>query len=268
MKWTSLLFVVAACTVQENGPDDPTAKCDGVLQDDEGAVIDSTFDQDGDGFKDKNVADCHDVYDPDRLDCDDTTAAIRPDALEVQCNDIDDDCNEATDDSFDNDGDGISTCDDCDDSDDRAWPGNEEICWDDVDNDCDQIVDNNCGLNYNGLFTITEPVPHPQYTCFVGAIDVDFDEVTFINIPPALTVFNSHGSQPGIMNGEFISPGEFDLVVENLFTSPVGCDELYRFSGVFTDANTFVATLELEFSGGICFNCANQSYDVVGIRIP
>jgi len=261
-----LLIALVGCTVQQTADEDPTAKCDGVLQKDEGQVIDSTFDADGDGFKDADNIECHDVYDPAQLDCDDANPDIRPDAAEVQCNDIDDDCNEVTEDAFDIDGDAIDSCFDCDDNDDRVYPGNEEICWDLVDNDCDNIIDNDCGFDYNGVFAITSPVPHPQYTCFIGAIEIDFDEFTVIFQPPALTILPSNGIQPGTLNGEFDAPGEFVLETENLFTSAIGCDEYYRFSGTFSDADNFTGTLEVVFSGGVCLNCENQLWDVTGVR--
>ena len=99
-------------------------------------------------------------------DCDDTLAAVNPAAIEI-CNDIDDDCDNATDDEDggvvstswypDVDGDGygdfsgtpIGSCDgasgyapddskhpaDCDDADDTVYPGALELC-DDVQQDC------------------------------------------------------------------------------------------------------------------------------------
>ncbi len=80
-------------------------------------------DGDGDGF-----TDCE--------ECDDTDAAVNPDAMEV-CNGIDDDCDPATDENADLDGDGFSLCDgDCDDADDAVHPGADEDC-DGIDTDCD-----------------------------------------------------------------------------------------------------------------------------------
>ena len=114
-------------------------------------VGESVVDEDGDGF---SAAD----------DCDDTNAAVNPDADEI-CNDIDDDCNDLVDDDpvdiptwyEDLDGDGhgnpdepqescdqpgahVAANDDCDDRDPSAHAGAVEIC-DYVDNDCDGDVD-------------------------------------------------------------------------------------------------------------------------------
>ncbi len=123
---------------------DPTDyNCDGTVGFD---------DADGDGF-----AAC--------LDCDDSSAAVNPDAAE-QCDGTDNDCDGATDEAgatgeqtwySDGDGDGygwysgattscdqpadtVTNADDCNDSSADAHPGGVETC-DDLDNDCDGNVD-------------------------------------------------------------------------------------------------------------------------------
>jgi hypothetical protein len=83
-------------------------------------------------------------------DCDDNDASVYPGALEVQCNQIDENCNGLGDDSLDNDGDGYNTCvdltiwpkgGDCDDNNNKIYPGANEVC-DGLDQDCDGLVDN------------------------------------------------------------------------------------------------------------------------------
>ena len=57
------------------------------------------------------------------------------------CNGVDDDCNPATSEGADNDGDGISACGgDCNDGDPAIHPGAEEVC-DGIDNDCNPTTD-------------------------------------------------------------------------------------------------------------------------------
>lgn len=69
-------------------------------------------------------------------DCDDSDSLRYPSSVEL-CDGVDNDCDAATDEGYDADGDGIGTCDDCDDADAAVFPGAEEVCDDSVDDDCD-----------------------------------------------------------------------------------------------------------------------------------
>jgi len=65
---------------------------------------------------------------------------VVPAASDV-CDGHDNNCNGSTDEGFDQDGDGVTTCGgDCNDTDPDMYPGNLEIC-DSKDNDCDSIID-------------------------------------------------------------------------------------------------------------------------------
>ena len=91
--------------------------------------IDETLtDDDGDGLSEEEG------------DCDDTDAAVHPEAEEVPYDGLDNDCDEATLDD-DLDGDGHLAEDDCDDSASDIYPGASEDYTDGIDNDCDDVVD-------------------------------------------------------------------------------------------------------------------------------
>jgi MYXO-CTERM domain-containing protein len=106
--------------------------CDGVDNDCDGSVDETTtcYDDDGDGYSEADG------------DCNDADAAIHPGATDVAGNGRDDDCNGVVDEgSLDADGDGSSEFGgDCDDGDDTVFTGAPEL-EDGKDNDCDGRVD-------------------------------------------------------------------------------------------------------------------------------
>jgi hypothetical protein len=74
-------------------------------------------------------------------DCNDTTPAIRPGAVDVPDNGIDEDCSGADSTAADRDGDGTPRPQDCNDSTAAIRPGLPEVIGNDVDENCDGRVD-------------------------------------------------------------------------------------------------------------------------------
>ncbi|MBD3297258.1 MAG: hypothetical protein GF341_01270 [candidate division Zixibacteria bacterium] len=81
-------------------------------------------------------------YVTDNTDCDDTDPGVNPGAAEV-CNAVDDNCDGAVDEGFDQDADGWTTCaGDCNDTDPDVYPGAVEVC-NGIDDDCNGTIDDN-----------------------------------------------------------------------------------------------------------------------------
>jgi len=164
-----------------NGEDDD---CDGDV--DEDALDDQPWfiDNDGDGYGDSTViefaCDQPPSFVDNDLDCDDSDPDVNPDAEEV-CNGIDDDCDHATDELVDGDGDTYSICDgDCDDMDVDVNPDAEEVC-DGIDNDCDPATDEEVDGDGDGVTICggdcddTDPALFPGNPEICDGVDNDCD---------------------------------------------------------------------------------------------
>jgi hypothetical protein len=139
-----------------------TETCNNV-DDDCDAVIDQTFDVDGDGAYTDTDAGCVATYGAAAVDCDDAVSTTNPSATET-CNGVDDDCNTLIDQTFDVDGDLAYTdadagcvatygaaAVDCDDAVSTTNPSSAETC-NQVDDDCDTVVDDGFDLDADSFF--------------------------------------------------------------------------------------------------------------------
>ena len=121
-------------------------ECNGVVDDEDadGCVV-YFQDLDGDGYGTPADSACLCAAAPPLdsevdTDCDDAATAVNPGASEL-CNSYDDNCDGTTDEGYDADGDGVTTCGgDCNDGNADSYPGAQEIC-DALDNDCDAAAD-------------------------------------------------------------------------------------------------------------------------------
>lgn len=155
--------------------------CDG--QTDEGLIVTYYADVDNDGFGDPNAPTIDACSQPlgfvaDNTDCDDTNAAINPDADEV-CDGVDNNCDGVTDTDAidqntyyaDTDGDGFGDANnttqactapagfvendtDCDDNNAAVNPDADEVC-DSIDNNCDGVTDTDA-INQQTFYADTD----------------------------------------------------------------------------------------------------------------
>jgi hypothetical protein len=263
------------------------SSCDGVEQPSEDGV-DSPFDVDEDGYFDGENSNCAEFY--ELLDCDDNDAAVNPGATEVQCDGSDNDCNAETlesedadaddvpacidcDDNdanqtaeqgVDFDADGSEACFDCDDSNPSNFPGNPEVC-DNADNDCSGTPDDGleCFTDYSGTWVVT---PAPSYACAFNEVTVSFGAMNITDAGTVIVFEAIASAQPGAMSG---TRTDDDFSASRSIPAPdpsVGCSEDYAIDGSFISMSEFSATLTATFTGGGCWDCANQSWPITGSR--
>jgi IgGFc binding protein/Putative metal-binding motif len=166
----NLTFLLAFALLSACGPNNTTDDTDAGPPDSalgmDVTVVDADLtqltDDDGDGFSEAEG------------DCDDTDHLVHPDAVEICSDEVDNNCNGATDaNEPDEDGDGYGPCNgDCNDDDSAISPSATEI-MDGIDNNCDGIIDADFdGDGYraaDGDCDDDDPAVHP------GAVEICFD---------------------------------------------------------------------------------------------
>jgi len=118
----------------------------------QGPTVVCWLDSDQDGFGDPDVSDqfegsvCPDGWVDNALDCDDSDGAINPDADDIACDGVDDDCDGTPDQDYAPYTCGLGECEEmstCTAGFEDCTPGEpeDEICDDELDNDCDGLTD-------------------------------------------------------------------------------------------------------------------------------
>lgn len=297
------LLVASACGV---GCSDVSiagsARCDGELQSTE-ETLDAPFDRDGDGYFDGANEDCVETYGATVLDCDDADPDAHPGGTEAECNGVDDDCDAATPDVEDLDGDLVASCDDCNDTDPAVSPNAIEVACNGKDDDCREDTPDAVDADADGTDSCGDcddaqslAAPGLDETCD-DAIDNDcdgaVDEGCFAGYSDVWTLDQtvSYSCAWGNVNISFASllieeaaptisftsigggsqPGTMTgtLTGTDFATSrflPGTCNETYTFEGWFDGENSFGATFEAEFTGSLCLDCTSRSWTVVGTR--
>ena len=122
-------------------------------------------DDDGDGFSENDG------------DCDDNDPNVHPDAQEVCDDNIDNNCNGATDSQEpDGDGDGFGPCaGDCNDGDPTIHPSAPEIDLDQVDNNCDGVID--ADFDGDGFTEAMGDCDDSDDMVYPGAVEICLDGV-------------------------------------------------------------------------------------------
>jgi hypothetical protein len=178
-------------TVHPGAPEtcnDIDDNCDGVV--DDGLPTQLYYpDADEDGFGDPDgspASDCEapEGYADNMEDCDDSDASVNPEADEVACDGVDNDCDPTTVDDPDDDADGYTACDDCDDGDPAVNPAAAEVICDGTDNDCDPATADDPDADGDG-YTVCEdcddsnPSMNPgQAETICDGLDNDCDPAT------------------------------------------------------------------------------------------
>ena len=205
-----------------------------AIDDDCDASIDEGFDVDGDGVTTCGVDGVLATADDD---CDDSVATTYPGAPEV-CNDNNDDCDGESDEGFDSDGDGVTTCgvdgifgtadDDCDDASATTYPGATDVPDDGIDQDCsgtDTII---CYWDGDGDNVGSYPVLASDGSCAgngESAVSGDCDDADATVFPGATELCNGADEDCDIAIDEDFDADGDGYPIGASCTVTVDCDD-------------------------------------------
>ena len=276
--------------------------CNGRLEGSEVAV-DDTYDADGDGFFDAQNPDCAATYPPERLDCNDMLAEVNPGIGEIECDQLDNDCNEDTLDGVDTDMDGWTSCpeQDCDDLNPDRYPGHGEETCNGVDDDCDEDTPDEVDADNDGFGSCSDcddadPLAGEQLLEEVcdnglddncdGYIDEDceFDpegkwaigeqvtytcaggyvEISFKSVDIEVLGGDLYVSATGTKGQPGDTLGPLTgMAFETDRTIPGGCEEVYAFEGEFFDSSSGQIAFTHKYTGN-CGGCQTKRYPSSG----
>jgi cysteine-rich repeat protein len=131
--------------------------------------------------------------------------------------------------------------------------------------DCTNFNTSTCTRDCNASGTYLA-APSVSYSCAFGLVDFNVTAWTFADLGNGKMVVRGSGL-PRVMSGAVAScaSGTGFTVSESV---PGTCEETYRLQGQFSDANNWSGTFSAIYSGsgGSCFNCVNQVWQVSGRR--
>jgi len=240
------------CTVDE---------CD---EDEEGCVH-AEVDGDGDGYV---PASCGGT------DCDDARFDVHPEALDLACDSVDNDCDTVLD-VLDDDDDGFVDVecegDDCNDELAGVNPSGsedtQEACRDAEDNDCDTLVDcddTDCPScnDTTGTYSL---YPFPVLSCWGGGdvyiIGMDFeDDGTTLDVSTTFAFLcTMTGPSPWFTR-------TIDVSCSAPFPILTGCSIALHLAGMFSTDDQWTATLTATFTGTGCSTCGLEIWTLAGQR--